>query len=253
MPFGDVVVRAPKGPVRLHYIDASPTGNVAAPAQVVVLSHGLLLPATKLYPASGIADADCLAFFWRDQIPELCRAGFRCIAYDHRGQGTSERSEDCDLDILADDAIGLIQQLCPGTRVHFVGHSMGGFVGLRVAVKRPDLVQSLALINSSASEDPNRHFYAVLGRLSTWYWPFPGLVASYTVRRILGTSSRADTRQAELVRELVDHIGQVQRYSGVMSITPAAQAVFFRKAVPPTDLARIACPTLILVRTTATV
>ena len=76
---------------------------------------------------------------------------FRVVRYDHRGQGESARDarERLDMDTLADDAAALIEalDLAPCT---FVGNSMGGFVGLRLAARRPDLLTSAVLMGTSA-------------------------------------------------------------------------------------------------------
>ena len=116
--------------VKLHYTDEG------SGAEVIVFSHGLLLD-HSIFAA---------------QINHL-KSRYRCIAYDHRGQGLSERTHDgFDMDCVTDDAAHLIEQL--GVRpCHFVGHSMGGFVGLRLAIKRPELIKSLLLINSSAAAE----------------------------------------------------------------------------------------------------
>ena len=63
---------------------------------------------------------------------EVLSQHFRVIAYDHRGQGQSESKAPFDMETVAEDAIALIEQLNLG-RVHFVGLSMGGFVGMRIA------------------------------------------------------------------------------------------------------------------------
>ncbi len=76
---------------------------------------------------------------------------FRVVRYDHRGQGESARAprEQLDMDTLSEDAAALIEALDLG-RVTFVGNSMGGFVGLRLAARRPDLVASAVLMGTSA-------------------------------------------------------------------------------------------------------
>lgn len=76
---------------------------------------------------------------------------FRVVRYDHRGQGESARDlrERLDMDTLADDAAALIEALELG-RCTFVGNSMGGFVGLRLAARRPDLIASAVLMGTSA-------------------------------------------------------------------------------------------------------
>jgi pimeloyl-ACP methyl ester carboxylesterase len=69
----------------------------------------------------------------------------RVIRYDLRGQGDSQRHprEALDFDTQTEDARQLIAELALRD-VTFVGNSMGGFIGLRLAARHPDLLRSLA-------------------------------------------------------------------------------------------------------------
>jgi pimeloyl-ACP methyl ester carboxylesterase len=81
------------------------------------------------------------------------RNNFRCISFDHRGHGESEITSDgYGLDNLVTDAICLIEKLEIGS-VHFIGMSTGGFVGMRLALRKPELLKSLILMNTSAEEE----------------------------------------------------------------------------------------------------
>ena len=122
------------------------TGGDGAP---VVFSHGLLW-STRLFDA---------------QVAAL-RGRYRCIAYDHRGQGRSDVPPGRGVVTIEEcyaDAVALIEALTLGT-VHGVGLSIGGFVGMRLAARRPDLVRSLALLETSADPEPeaNRPRYRLL-------------------------------------------------------------------------------------------
>lgn len=122
---------------RLHVEDSGP----AASGTTVLFSHGLLWN-TRLF----------------DHQVSALKARYRCIAWDHRGQGQSADSDlpSIDMDLLYEDAVALIEQLNLGP-VHFCGLSMGGFVGLRLAARRPDLVRSLSLLDTAArAETPKR-------------------------------------------------------------------------------------------------
>jgi 3-oxoadipate enol-lactonase len=80
-------------------------------------------------------------------------ADYTVVTYDQRGHGQTGLSADgrYDQEALAEDAIALIEQL--GAAVHFVGQSMGGFVGLRIAARRPDLLHTLVVCGSSADAE----------------------------------------------------------------------------------------------------
>ncbi|UQX12285.1 alpha/beta fold hydrolase [Candidatus Mycobacterium methanotrophicum] len=62
---------------------------------------------------------------WGYQLTELMAAGFRCITYDRRGHGRSDRPPTgYDIDTLADDLAALIEQL-DLSDITLIGHSMG--------------------------------------------------------------------------------------------------------------------------------
>lgn len=102
---------------------------------------------------------------------EHLKSRYRCIAFDHRGQGQSPVTEGgYDTDSLTDDAIRLIESQDAGP-CHFVGLSMGGMVAMRIAIKRPDLLKSVVLISTTpeATPDDVRKGYSVLAFLGRWF------------------------------------------------------------------------------------
>jgi len=141
--------------VQVNVVDTgAPPDRPDAP--VVVLGHGLLFSTTM----------------WRHQI-EALRPAYRCVAIDWRGQGATPATRDgYDMDTLYADAVAVIERLGVGP-VHYAGLSMGGFVGLRLGARRPDLLRSLTLIDTSAGpEDPDNissyRLLAALYRLVGW-------------------------------------------------------------------------------------
>ena len=113
----------------LHYLDDGPQD---APA--LVFSPSMFFDG-RMFAAQAAAFSD----------------RYRVIRYDNRGQGQSARHprEELDMDTQFGDAAGLIEALglAPCT---FVGNSMGGFIGLRLAARRPDLVSSVLVMGTSA-------------------------------------------------------------------------------------------------------
>jgi len=107
---------------------------------VLLFAHGLLW-GTHLY----------------DKQVEHFKSSYRCIAFDFRGQGKSEVTKSgYDMDSLAEDAIALLDAL-EISKCHLVGLSMGGYVAQRVALKRPDLLHSLILLDTGAeAENPEK-------------------------------------------------------------------------------------------------
>ena len=96
---------------------------------------------------------------------------YRCITFDFRGQGQSEVTESgYDIDTLTEDVAALIEALqC--APCHFLGLSMGGFVGLRLAIRRPALLKSLILLETSADPEPKEDIrrYRLLAFIARWF------------------------------------------------------------------------------------
>ena len=116
---------------QLHYTD------VGSGPRTVVFGHGLLWSGEMFGP----------------QIDSLCDR-FRCIAVDWRGQGRSAVAETgYDMDTLREDLVALIDHLGIAP-VDYVGLSTGGFIGMRLAARHPELVRSLSLLETSAEPEP---------------------------------------------------------------------------------------------------
>jgi pimeloyl-ACP methyl ester carboxylesterase len=94
------------------------------------------------------ADHACYAF----QVAEYARH-FTCISVDLRGTGESEKpGGPYTTELLADDLAAFMQAIGIG-RAHVAGLSLGGAVGMWLAAKYPDRVQSLSLHSSWAKSD----------------------------------------------------------------------------------------------------
>ena len=207
------------GSAPLHY---DVTGN--GPETIVFL-HGLLWSGA-MYAA---------------QVAHFSHA-YRCVTLDFRGHGQSDVARDgYEMENLTLDVLALIHEL-GGAPVHLAGLSMGGFVAMRIAARRPHLVRSLTLLETSSSaEDPAKiASYRLLGTIGR-YLGF-GLVASRVMpimfgRTFLRDASRADER-ATWRRALVanDRIGISRALRGVVE-RPSVEA----------ELSRITASTLVIV------
>lgn len=126
---------------------------------------------------------------------------YRCIAFDHRGHGGSERPQSgYDMETLYTDAVAFIRAMnC--APVHFVGLSTGGFIGLRLGFRRPDLLRTLTLMDSSAQAEPahKRLQYGLMTKVVavTGMRPFAGYVMSQFFSK---RSRREPAKRAELSR-----------------------------------------------------
>jgi len=87
---------------------------------------------------------------WRDWEPQLDSLSdrFRCIVVEHRGHGRSEVTRgDYSTRLFADDAAAVCAQLGVG-HAHVVGLSMGGLIAQALAVRHPELVDSMVLCDT---------------------------------------------------------------------------------------------------------
>ena len=110
--------------------------------ETIVFSHGFLMT-HEMFQA---------------QIESL-QGQFRCIAYDHRGHGRSQATMNgYDTENLYRDAAVFVEALDCGP-CHFVGMSTGGFVGLQLAIQRPELLKSLVLVDTSAEPETKADFF----------------------------------------------------------------------------------------------
>lgn len=191
---------------KIHFDD---TGGDGEP---VVFSHGLLFSGAM----------------FESQVAQL-RDRYRCITFDHRGQGQSGVTEGgYDIDTLTEDARELIKYL-DAAPCHFVGLSMGGFVGMRLAANEPDLVKSLTLLETSADpEDPgSAPKYRLLNFVARWIglWVVIGQVMPIMFgRSFLTDPDRAEERHRwSRVITSNDRIGITRAVKGVIDRAGCAE------------------------------
>lgn len=206
----------------IYYEDSAPEDKKKP---VMVFAHGLLWN-TRLYDKQ-------VAHFKKD---------YRCIAFDFRGQGQSESTKSgYDMETLTDDAIALLDVLEVDT-FHFVGLSMGGFVGQRVAIYHPERVLSLILLETSADpEDPkNVPQYQKLMKAIRWL----GMkrVSKKVMPIMFGSTFLTDKARIADRKEWLG-ILQSNRKDGILQATTG---VIERKGIYK-QLGNITTPTLIIV------
>ena len=98
------------------------------------------------------ADHACYAF----QVPEYARH-FTTISVDLRGTGESDKPSGAyTTEVLADDVAGFMHAMGIA-RAHVAGLSLGGAVGMWLAVKHPEKVASLSVHSGWTKSDPFLH------------------------------------------------------------------------------------------------
>jgi len=204
----------------LYYEDTGPGST----GQTIAFSHGLLW-GTELFAP---------------QV-EALRGRYRCISWDHRGQGRSaaDHRTSIGMEVVWLDACALLDQVVGGP-VHFCGLSMGGFVALRMAARRPDLVRSLMLLETSSDPEPRDNIgrYRMLNRLVRLIGPRP--LRGQGAPIMFAKSTLADPARKS----------EVATWNDLMSrrkdIWRAVHGVVDRAGVH-SELARISAPTLVIV------
>ena len=101
-------------------------------------------------PILGIHGTGSSALLWQGAIPELARRG-RLILYDRRGCTRSQRPEPyaaTSIAVHADDAAELSRILGAAPSV-IIGRSYGGEVAVALALRHPDVVEALVLLEPS--------------------------------------------------------------------------------------------------------
>ena len=167
---------------------------------------------------------------------------YRCITFDFRGQGQSEVIADgYDMDTLYNDTAALIEALNCGP-CHFLGLSMGGFIGLRLAIRRPELLKSLLLLETSAAPEPEQNIakYRVLNFIARWFGL--RLVANRVMPIMFGEKFLTDPSRTEEKKMWREQLIKNHR----TGITRAVNGVINRQGVEQ-YLPQITVPTLIIV------
>jgi haloalkane dehalogenase len=106
------------------------------------------------------------SFFYRDVIRELA-PNVRCVAPDHVGMGLSDKPQDYPYTLAA--RIADIETLVASLklrRVHLVVHDWGGAIGFGWAVKHPELVGRIVVLNTAAFRSP--HIPARIALCKAW-------------------------------------------------------------------------------------
>jgi 3-oxoadipate enol-lactonase len=189
----------------------------------LVFSHGLLMDHAMFEPQRATFEGQ-----------------YRVIAYDHRAQGQSQDpGHGYDMDTLTEDAATLIQAL-DAAPCHFAGLSMGGFVGMRLAARHPELVRTVTLMNTTVEKEKvwNRVRYGVLAQLVKLVGPGP--FTPIAVKELFGRTTRHDPAQ----RAMLD-VWTAKLRARPRNIAHSLLAVMDRLDFT-SEMCAIRCPTLII-------
>ncbi|NND09067.1 MAG: alpha/beta hydrolase [Saprospiraceae bacterium] len=177
-----------------------------------------------------------------DQQVDYLKKDHRCIRLDFRGHGRSASPDDgYDLDTQTEDFVQLMRALkC--APCHLVGFSMGGMVALRVAIKYPELIKSLILIDTSSEPEAKKEM--MRNRAMLFIAKHIGLkpIANKVLHMFFGKTFLNDPARKELRTIWKNHFLANNREG----IVKAVEGVLYREGV--TDkIGEIQHPTTILV------
>jgi aminoacrylate hydrolase len=108
--------------------------------------------APPLILSSGLGGS---ANYWAPNLSAFVER-FRVLTYDHRGTGRSDRAlpGTVTVDDFAEDMLLLMEAVGWG-RASIVGHAAGGVAGLALALKAPERLHKLVVVNAWAKADPH--------------------------------------------------------------------------------------------------
>jgi pimeloyl-ACP methyl ester carboxylesterase len=135
-----------------HYFDEGPAGT---PKGVVLMVHG--------NPAS--------SFLYRNVARSLLTRGYRVVAMDHYGFGESAHPAIADFGYTPSDHSRVLTDFVDALNIEnatLVVQDWGGPVGLGMAVKRPDRIKNIVVMNTWAWQVTEADEAGVYGSLTRW-------------------------------------------------------------------------------------
>lgn len=226
---------AQAGEIRMHYVEAGP-----ADGPLVVLLHG--------FPE--------FWYSWKRQIPALAAAGLHVVAPDMRGYNLTDKPRGWrryDTDELADDIAALIrgfgvEQAC------LVGHDWGAAVAYATAMRHPQLIRKLAILNVPHTARMLAGFRTLKQLRKSWYmfmFQLPVLPERMLARehysfakRSLRAGSKKGTFSDEDLERYVSAWSQPGALTATINYYRAALRQSPRKALA--SLQPISAPTLVI-------
>jgi haloalkane dehalogenase len=135
--------------LRIHYVDEGPRD-----APVMLLLHGM----------------PTWAYLYRDVIPPLLEAGYRCVAPDHAGFGRSDKPTDLHWYTIArhTEILASLIHALDLRDVTLVCQDWGGPIGLAQVATEPERFARLCVMNTWLHHPEFRYTEAIRGWIESW-------------------------------------------------------------------------------------
>jgi len=174
---------------------------------------------------------------WEGMIP-LLKKNYRVLAVDLRGHGASSKPQGpYSIKLFAQDMYQFIESLGI-SQVHFIGHSMGGAIGLELTLQHPEIIGSLTLISSFAYADsPLRDVLKELKKILTQ----EGYNAFFNACLQLANTTEFIQDNKELFQVIMNDMAKTISISAIRDTLNACGEVDFR-----TSLKNVKTPTMII-------
>jgi pimeloyl-ACP methyl ester carboxylesterase len=192
---------------------------------------------------------------WRHQIEPLAEAGYRVMAPDQRGYGRSARPRSTAsyaIDLLVADVLGLIES-SGWPKASVVGHDWGGVVAWWLAIRHPDRLERLAIMNAPHPVAFTRTLWSSPRQfLKSWYAFFfqlpwlPELVLRLGHWRLLTRVLRQSSRPGAFTEEDLEDYRRAWSEPGAITAMVDWYRAALRHRPPLPDDPRIKVPTLLL-------
>jgi pimeloyl-ACP methyl ester carboxylesterase len=192
---------------------------------------------------------------WRKQIPALVEAGCRVIVPDQRGYNLSDKPKgvkNYSVNILVEGIVGLIDGL-GYEKVNLVGHDWGAVIAWALAIKYPERLHKLSILNAPHPavmkrflqrdfEQMRRSWYAIFFQLP---W-IPEAVLQANNWRRTARALRGSNNSQSFTDEDIQKYKEAWSQPGAMTsmLNWYRAAVFHQPSMP--DDVRVKVPTLMM-------
>jgi epoxide hydrolase 4 len=189
------------------------------------------------------------SYSWRHQFPALSAAGWRCIAPDLRGYNESDKPRHVNaytITELVRDVDVFVSKVAGGKAV-VVGHDWGGVIAWHLAMRAPERVRKLVILNAPHPTVYRRELRRPRQLLRSWYagafqipW-LPELVLSSLHFRWLTRAAARTEEEREIYEEA---LSQPKALTSALNYYRAAFRSLLKGA--PNDARKITVRTLVL-------